>query len=347
MARVWADSDTLAEATAELRRLNLRMHQPDDPPLMTREPETAVQAYRWRWAEVRPQFDRIGALVPLEKGGERRTLRLVNPGLPYGTTHTLWGALQLIYPGEVATAHRHAATALRFILEGEGAYTAVDGVAYAMCPGDLVLTPAWTWHDHAHQGDAPMIWLDVLDIPLTRALHTVFFEPCPTPQQPLTRPVGESVRRYGSGTLRAVGERPAGRSSALLAYPWARTVAALEELTALAVDPHEAVAVEYVDPTTGGSVFPTMSCRGQLLPRGFQGRPLRRTSSALYHVVRGAGATTVGDERLDWQAGDFLAVPPWAWHAHENASTTEDALLFSVHDRPVYEALGFFREERA
>ena len=124
MAKVWADSAQLADATVELRRLHLRVHQPDDPPLMTREPTSPVQAHRWRWREVRPLFDRIGELVPLELGGERRTLRLTNPGLPYGTTHTIWGSLQLIYPGEVASAHRHSPTALRFILEGEGAYTA-------------------------------------------------------------------------------------------------------------------------------------------------------------------------------------------------------------------------------
>ncbi|HLI25456.1 MAG TPA: cupin domain-containing protein [Chloroflexota bacterium] len=346
MAQVWTDPTRLAELNAALARLHLRVHQPGDPPLMTREPESTVQAHRWRWREVRPLFDRLGELVPLERGGERRTLRLTNPGLPYGTTHTLWASLQLIYPGEVASAHRHAATALRFILEGEGAYTVVDGAPYPMRPGDLVLTPAWSWHDHAHQGSAPMLWLDVLDIPLVRALHTTFFEPYPAPQQPLSRPVNESVRRYGDGTLRPAGDRPSGPASARLAYPWARTAAVLHDLAELGADPHEGVAVEYRDPATGRGVLPTMACWAQLLPPGFVGRPLRRTSSALYHVVQGAGATTVGGERLEWEPGDFLVVPPWTWHAHETLGASE-ALLFSVHDRPVYEALGLYREERA
>jgi gentisate 1,2-dioxygenase len=343
MVQTPLDPARAAALRAELAALHLRVHQPDDPPLMTREPTTAVQSHRWRWRDLRPQFDILGQVVSLDAGGERRTLRLTNPGLPYGTTHTLWASLQLIYPGEVATAHRHTPAALRFILEGEGAYTAVDGAAYAMRPGDLVLTPSLSWHDHAHQGDAPMIWLDVLDIPLVRALNAIFFEPYAEPQQPLTRPAAESVRRYGSGTLRPASARSASQSSALLAYPWARTEAALRELAAVECDPCDGVALEYVDPTSGRQVLPTIACWAQLLPAGFQGGACRRTSSAILHVVQGRGATTIAGMRFEWETGDFLVLPPWAWYAHETAA--DEALLFSVHDRPVLEALGLYREE--
>src|SRR5882724_4876799 len=150
----------------ELSKYGVRVAQPDDQPLFTIEPQSSMQPVHWKAANLDRLLRKIGASLKLEKGGQRRTLRLTNPGLPYGTTPSLWASIQVILPGEVASAHRHAATALRFIMEGEGADTIVDGEQYVINEGDLVLTPSWTWHDHEHKGSKPMIWLDVLDISL-------------------------------------------------------------------------------------------------------------------------------------------------------------------------------------
>ena len=93
---------------------------------------------------------------------ERRVLVFENPGLPGQSriTQSLFGGLQIILPGEIAPAHRHTASALRFILEGKDAYTAVGGERTMMEPGDFVITPSMTWHDHGNVGKEPMVWLD-------------------------------------------------------------------------------------------------------------------------------------------------------------------------------------------
>lgn len=181
------DADRRRALKQDLAKYHCRVHQPDDPPLFTRSPQPATQSVHWRWEDLCPLLERIGQEVDLTAGGPRRTLRLHNPGLPRGTTNTFWASIQVILPGEVATAHRHTANALRFIMQGEGAWTTVDGECYPMRTGDLVLTPSWAWHDHVHRGDQPMIWLDVLDISLMQALEATFFEPYTDGLQPVDR----------------------------------------------------------------------------------------------------------------------------------------------------------------
>lgn len=342
---VAASPEPIASLNEQLRRFNLRVHQPGDPPLMTPEPVSTVQPYLWRWADLEGAAREVAAAVSLEAGGDRRTLRLVNPGLPYGTTHTLWAAVQQVLPGEVATAHRHTPAALRFIIQGQGAATTVEGERYPMCPGDMLLTPSWTWHDHENTGKERMIWLDGLDIPLVRALHAVFFEPYSAPKQPVGPWPEDSFRRFGAGSLRPLGSRLAGRASPLLVYPWARTLEALEALAGTAPDPHEDVALEYQNPLSGGSALPTIGLAIQLLRPGVQTRAHRHTSSTVYHVVRGEGFTVIDGTRYDWTERDFFVVPPWAWHEHANVSSREAAILFQMNDMPTMEALGLYRAE--
>jgi len=193
------DADARRSLKADLERLHCRVHQPEDPPLFTREPRSAMKPVHWRWSELEPLLERIGREMAIGSGGQRRTLRLANPGLPFGTTPTFWGSIQVILPGEVAEAHRHTANALRFIMKGHGATTTVDGARFAMNEGDLVLTPGGTWHDHEHRGERPMIWLDVLDISLMHALHASFFDPYEAQVQPVRAEPRQSalVYRYG------------------------------------------------------------------------------------------------------------------------------------------------------
>jgi gentisate 1,2-dioxygenase len=305
----------------ELARVNLAVHQPDDPPLFTREPVSAMQPCHWRAADIAQLLEKIGANLKLEAGGNRRTLRLTNPGLPYGTTPTFWASIQYILPGEIATAHRHEATALRFVMQGSGAETIVEGVQYPMNEGDLVLTPSWTFHDHEHHGTAPMVWLDVLDISLVRSLEAVFFEPYPQARQATVSVAGPDA-------------------PLVYAKAWAE-----ERLREIAPDPFDDVLLEYTNRTTGAPALPTIGTALQMLRPGVRTRPHRHTGSAVYYVVRGEGTTIVNGRRFDWGPGDFLALPPWAVHEHANRSREREAVLFAVNDFPVLKALGLWREE--
>ncbi|MGH7154914.1 MAG: cupin domain-containing protein, partial [Acetobacteraceae bacterium] len=198
--------------------------------LVTRAPVTPIQAAIWHYdADVRPHLMQAGRLISA-KEAERRVLILENPGMQAQAciTHSLFAGLQLILPGEVAPAHRHAQAALRFIIEGRGAYTAVEGERTLMQPGDFVLTPSWTWHDHGNDTDQPMVWLDGLDIPIVRLLDASFMEPANADSQSVSRPAGDSYARYGANML-PVDYQP-GKSSPVFNYPYARTREALATL---------------------------------------------------------------------------------------------------------------------
>jgi gentisate 1,2-dioxygenase len=328
----------------DLARFNCRVHQPDDPPLFTRMPQSAMQTVHWKWSDLEPLLDRLGRQLALEAGGNRRTLRLHNPGLPYGTTHTFWASIQVILPGEIAGNHRHTASAFRFIMKGNGATTTVDGERYPMNEGDLVLTPSMSWHDHEYQGAEPMVWLDVLDISLMRSMHATFFEPSEELQQPVNAVPDSSWRRYGSGLMSPPGGPPSRNTNPLLAYPRAMAEGALEQAAGLAPDPFDDVILEYRNPTNGGPAMTTMGMRLQKLRPSVHTRARRHTGSKLYYVVRGSGTTIVDGQAYDWSAGDFLAVRPWAWHEHVNRGAQE-AVLFQVNDIPAMSALGFYFEE--
>jgi gentisate 1,2-dioxygenase len=305
--------------------------------------KTKVAPFLWRWAEVEPLVHRSGEVVTPDRDVERRVLRLANPELEHGTTHTISAALQLLLPGECAPAHRHTPTAIRWILQGERAYTTVEGDKCYMGRGDLILTPSWTWHDHGNEGSGPMIWLDGLDTPLVRNLQATFFEDFPEDQQPITS-VGESERKYASGALRPAWEEAPVPYSPLWHYKWDRTYEALHELAQVGSSPFDDVAMEYSDPATGGPVLRSMACWVQLLRPGVRTKAHRHTSSAVYQVFRGEGHSIIDGQRFDWAEGDFFVVPSWAWHEHANESSQE-AILFSIQDIPVMKALSLFWEE--
>jgi gentisate 1,2-dioxygenase len=313
--------------------------------LLPREPKSRCLPHLWRWETVRALVERGAELTPLSRSAERRVLGFINPGLPdrYGATHTLWAGFQYVLPGEVAPAHRHSPAAIRFVLEGEGAFTTVDGDKCVMGRGDLVLTPPWTWHDHGNESGQPMLWLDGLDLPMVAELEGQFYEPFPAESQPLTRPVGDSERRYGLGQLRPTWEKWAGPFSPLLNYKWAKTEAALRELATVGGSPFDDVAMEYINPHTGGPLMPTLACWIQLLRPGTRTKAHRHTGSAVYLAFAGQGTTVIEGQRFDWRPGDLFVVPTWAWHEH--ASRDGEALLFSVQDTPVLQALGLYREQ--
>lgn len=312
--------------------------------LVTRAPATPALPAIWHYDdEVRPLLMQAGALITA-KEAERRVLILENPGMKgqAAITHSLFAGLQLIMPGEIAPAHRHTQSALRFIIEGRGAYTAVEGERTMMQPGDFVLTPSWTWHDHGNETDQPMVWLDGLDIPIVRLFDASFQEPGNADSQTISRPPGDSLARYGANML-PVDYKPA-KASPVFNYPYARTREALATLARNSEpDPCHGYKLRYVNPATGGSPMPTIGAAMQLLPDGFTTAPYRSTDGTVFSVVEGEGETIAGDTALRWKARDVFVVPSWARHHHRAAS---ESVLFSFSDKPVQEVLGLWREER-
>ena len=282
--------------------------------------------------------------INVERGAaERRTLRLVNPGAQDNemTSHTMLFAFQLIQPGEVAPPHRHTMSAIRFILQGKGAYTNVGGEKMMMEDGDLILTPMWAWHEHAHEGTEPMIWIDGLDVPFIQSLQVISFEPYAQPRIPVQNNPYDSSH-YGMARPVTTEER---RPTAPLHYRWRDIYPALKRLAEGAPHPYEGYAMEYVNPLTGGSTLPTLSCWIQMLTPGQRTQSHRHTSTVLYHAFSGSGTTMINGQPYDWEKGDSFVVPLWHWHEHANRSSSEDAILFSMNDAPVLEPFGLFREE--
>lgn len=313
--------------------------------LVTRAPATPTVPAHWDYdGVVRPYLMQAGGLITA-KEAERRVLILENPGLPgqASITRSLFAGLQLILPGEVAPAHRHTQSALRFIIEGHGAYTAVEGERALMEPGDFVITPSWTWHDHGNDSDAPMVWLDGLDIPIVRLFDASFAEPAAADRQTEARPAGDSLARFGHN-MAPVDWRPTGKASPVFSYPYARSREALAAIARNgAPDACHGHKLRYVNPATGGAPMPTIGACLQLLPAGFATAPYRGTDGTVFSVVEGEGETIVGDTTIRWKPRDLFVVP--AWHRRTHRATSE-AVLFSFSDRPVQEALGLWREER-
>ena len=315
--------------------------------VLTPEPRTRAVPHVWRWKELRSHLLRSGKVVTAAEA-ERRVLMLLNPALEgqVATTTTLYGGLQLILPGEVARTHRHTPNALRFIMEGEGAYTVVDGDKMTMAPGDFVLTPNWTWHDHGSEGTEPVVWLDGLDIPLASLLENIFTEPFPEEAQPVTKALNSSVAGYGKGGLLPSWQRSADDgNSALLKYAWTNAHEMLMSLGKDDESPFDGTILEYVNPVTGGPSLPTMDSFLQRLKPSQKTHPHRHSSSAVYLAVEGYGQTMINGKAYEWAPGDVFALPLWASHWHENLSASEDAILFSFTDTPVMKALHWYREQ--
>jgi gentisate 1,2-dioxygenase len=308
------------------------------------DPKTRVKPHLWKWQEIYDSLLQAREKISVASGSvERRVIRLVNPGMPETemTSHTMLLSFQLIQPGEVAPAHRHTMAAIRFILQGEGAYTNVDGQKMVMEEGDLILTPQWAWHEHAHEGDEPMVWIDGLDVPFIQSLQVISFQPYRQGRLPVSE--GIDPGSY-YGMTRPVGEIDV-PSMPFLHYRWQDIYPSLQRLARGNGNPHDGVALEYINPATGGSTLPTFGCWIQLLRLGERTKAHRHTSTSIYHAFRGSGTTMINGEPFHWEKGDTFIVPLWSWHEHANRSSEEEAILFSMHDLPILKAFGLYREE--
>ena len=311
--------------------------------LVPPQPATSCVPALWRYAHVRTFLIEAGRLITAREA-ERRVLILENPGLRGASsiTHSLYAGLQIILPGEVAPSHRHTQSALRFVIEGEGAYTAVDGERTSMRPGDFIITPSWTFHDHGNPGDVPVVWLDGLDIPMVAFFDAGFAERYPEELQPVTRPEGDALARFGANLL-PLEYTSRSPTTPVFTYPYDRSREALERLRRHGA-PHacHGIKMQYANPATGGYPMPTIGAFLQMLPSGFEGQPYRSTDGTVYCVVEGSGRSHVGDKTFEWKAHDVFVVPSWCRVSHQ---AVEDAVLFSFSDRPVQKALGLWREE--
>jgi gentisate 1,2-dioxygenase len=308
-------------------------------------PRPAAVPALWRYADVREHVMASGTLITAEEA-VRRVLVLENPALrgQSSITRTLYAGLQMIMPGEVAPAHRHTQSALRLVLDGEGAYTAVDGERVTMRRGDFIITPSWTWHDHGNPGTDPVVWLDGLDIPLVRFFDTGFAEHGEQASQASSRPEGDALARYGSNMLPIDFEQRSSDPTKVFVYPYAQTRAALAAIAAGApADRHLGHKMRYVNPATGASPMPTMGAYAQLLPAGFSSAPYRCTDGTVYVCLEGKGSARVGNETYQFTENDVFVVPSWFTLT---LTADSETVLFSFSDRPVQQALGMWREEK-
>jgi gentisate 1,2-dioxygenase len=311
----------------------------------TRVPSHSPEApYLWKWEPLLDGLYKASETIGIEQA-ERRAIRLVSPHLPIkSTSHTLQFTFSIVNPGEIAKAHRHNMAAIRFVVQGRGAYTVVDGEKFPMAEGDLILTPNWTWHEHHNESEDPIIWLDGLDGPLIQSLNVLFFEDSAMPEQPITRVTGESLSRLGFA--RAPKHDEAQFRGMPFRYAWPDTYNALKIMSETDRDPHDGTLLRYINPATGGYTYPTMSCEIQLFRPKEITKLHRHTSTSIYHVFKGRGRTAVGERYLEWSKGDSFVIPLWQWHSHQNPFD-EEAILFSINDRPVMETLQLYREESA
>jgi gentisate 1,2-dioxygenase len=249
----------------------------------------------------------------------------------------------MILPGEVAPAHRHVSSAIRFVLDGEGAYTAVEGEKAFMSPGDFVITANWAPHDHGNPSKKPMLWLDVLDFPAVNFFEASFAAYFDDKMQNTTRADGDSEAFYASGVLPDGAPTKLNRSP-VINYTYARTRPILDRLKKSGdIDRRHGARVHYVNPVNGGPVLPTMGASLALFPKGFKGEPYRATDGTILVCTEGGGTTKVEDTVLEWGPNDVFVIPPWKRYTHQ---VGKDSVLFSISDRPAQEALGIWREER-
>jgi gentisate 1,2-dioxygenase len=339
--------ERLAALNAAVQKASLRgaweknrapLRQPDNPP------------HIWRWKEMLPHVLESGELVPLDESVKMRTLHMVNPSesVPLGTTPTFAAMLQHLNPGEVTESHRHTATSVYFMIQGSGIYTTAQGEQQFMEPGDLLTQPNWTWHGTTNSGKESAIWLTAMDTSLTQYLNAWFNEKYPDGfSEPVTKPDGYYRRR--TGALRSSAVQHTG--AVPIKYRWRDTLDILEDLAGAGeVDPFEGVVVDYSDPLSGGPTTTTLGCRLQMFRPGEETRSHRHTCSTIYHVVNGAGVTEIGKNKagervLNWSERDCFSVPPWHWHRFRNESPRESAILFSVSDRPLLDAVKLYREQ--
>jgi gentisate 1,2-dioxygenase len=341
--------DQLDRLYADFDRENLLPLWTQRSGLMPTAPASKAVPFVWKWATLYPLAQRAGNLVPVGRGGERRAIALANPGLgglPHATP-TLWAAIQYLGPKETAPEHRHSQNTFRFVVEGDGVWTVVNGDPVAMRRGDFLLTPRWHFHGHHNETQQPMAWIDGLDIPFVHYTDTGFFEfGSEGVTDESTPDVSRAERLWAHPGLRPLVGLDAKVSSPIAAYRWQHTDAALRAQLELEDEGYPATtepghaAVRYTNPTTGGDVMPTIRAEFHRLRAGAHTRTRRDVGSAVYQVFQGTGRFHLDSGVTEVGTGDLIVVPSWTEWAIE-ADTELD--LFTFSDAPIVERLHFDR----
>jgi gentisate 1,2-dioxygenase len=272
----------------------------------------------WRWSDIAPLIDEATAMTSTDVV-ERRVLSLVDPAYPENgtaSTRNLNAGFQVLLPGERARPHRHSMNAIRFVVEGSGATTVVDGTPCPMNFGDLILTPGWTWHDHVHEGTERIVWLDVLDGQLHRFLETDAFEPGPIHDL----------------------EPPQAGQPPMFYYAWQSVV---DALAATEAGEDRMRRVRYVNPVTGGAVMSMLDCALWEIGAGVSTRPTSSTAHHICAVVEGSGSTQAGDATIPWQPRDVFSLPAGQPVRH---TAGDRARIFVVSDSEVLRRLDLLVE---
>jgi gentisate 1,2-dioxygenase len=298
---------------------------------LTKEPIAPDSPMAWSWRAMQPLIARAVAEVPMEHA-ERRVLLFSHPAFtPRATTTTnLASGLQILQPGEQAGAHRHAAAALRFMLQGKGAVTWVNGQRCDMAEGDLILTPAWCWHEHRNEGNERVVWFDGLDVPLVQHLSSAFLEFAP--------PSGVPAPLEKLGLL--PDEKTAGTAPPVYRFESAATRAALVAMTP---SPDGSCLMRYRHPISGGPVMPTLDCYALSLAKAASTRAYRSTYNAVAVVAQGSGQSKIGSQLIEWEKGDVFSMPHWHWVSH--CAHEAGSQLFLMTDYAVIDSLGYLRTE--
>lgn len=351
------------EVTPELRSLYREFERENVAPLWTGigelmplAPKSRAEAHLWRWERLVRLAGEAGRLVPVGRGGERRALALANPSLggrPWATP-TLWAAIQYLMPGENAPEHRHTQHAFRFVVEGEGVWTVVNGDPVRMSRGDFLPQGGWNWHAHHNAASQPMTWIDGLDIPFSLYTESTFFEfgRDELGARELSTPVtSRSERLWGYPGLRPLSHLEDAPSSPLLAYRWVDTDRALDEQLALEAEGVRATkgpghaAVRFINPTSGRDVLPTIRCEMHRVVSGASTVAKRETGSSVCQVFDGEGTVRVGDRQWQVSRGDMFVVPSWHQFTARCDESQSSLDLFCFSDAPIFEKLNAWRAE--
>ena len=306
-------------------------------------PPRQANVAHWQYEKIRPLLLQAGEYTPIEKA-ERRVLVMCNSGFPIENlqaTASIYIGLQLILPGEEAPNHRHSPSALRMIVEGSGGFTSVSGEKLPMEPGDLVLTPSGLWHEHGHEGSDPVVWMDALDLPVIHYLESSYAEEAPLQNAPDIPDASQT--RYTRSGLLPYDELGAQAAYPMLRFPWKEVRNALIDLSR-ARSSEELVHLAYINPQTGEECLPILGCSAMMLRPGETAKLVRRTASAVIHVLEGNGESLIDGETVAWDIHDITAIPTYADIEIRNGSTKNPAFLFMVDDAPLQRKLRFYRE---
>lgn len=328
--------DLPADYVAALREQNLVPLWPNLRAVMPPgKPRPLTRATHWPYATLKPLLLRAGELTPIEKA-ERRVLVLANPGHGLDrmqASAAMYLGMQLLLPGEWAPSHRHTPNAVRMVVEGEGAWTTVDGEKCPMQRGDLILTPTGLWHEHGHDGSEPVVWLDVLDLPLVHYLEASYHVDG-------ERQVQRASRTYARAGLvpTPVFERSR-RAYPMLRYPWADARAALQALAA--GEPGlEAVQITYANPETGADAENILGFYALMLRAGQALRLPVRSPAMVFHVIDGSAGVQVEDQRFTLAESDTCCTPGYSAVTLANRSSDSPAFLFVADETPLHRKLG-------